>query len=179
MISERARHGIHQIVSNAMRIRLARESSDLCVIEQQAAAATAALDEKRMAVLTISSIAFRLMLILHLDDKPATLAYFMNDVNDKPYDEVFLEIANLCCGAINRDLLRYFPDLGMSTPYVLSTRCTQFLTELTPQLLTCFSITINDSVQLSATVCVCATAPIDFAFDPTETDDNTGELELF
>ena len=38
---------------------------------------------------------------------------------------------------------------------------------------------INGSVQLAATVCVCAHAPIDFVADMTAVEETSGELELF
>jgi hypothetical protein len=93
--------------------------------------------------------------------------------------DALLEICNLCCGAVNQDLLRYFPDLGMSTPYVLSARCVSHLEQLKPDCLSSYAITINRSVQLAATVCVCAHAPIDFIADMTAVEESSGELELF
>ena len=63
---------------------------------------------------------------------------------------------------MNQELLEYFPDLGMSTPYVLSARCVPYLEALKPEFLQSYSVTINDAVQLGATVCMCAHAPIDF-----------------
>lgn len=80
---------------------------------------------------------------------------------------------------MNQELLHYFPDLGMSTPYVLSARCLGHLPELKPGLLSSYSITLNGSVQLAATVCVCAHAPNDFVADTSAIEESSGELELF
>jgi hypothetical protein len=67
----------------------------------------------------------------------------------------------------------------MSTPYVLSARCLSHLEQLKPDYLSSYAITINGSVQLAATVCVCAHAPIDFVADMTAVEESSGELELF
>jgi hypothetical protein len=133
-----------------------------------------------VVVLTISSIVFRLLLILHFDEDDTTRGYYLKDAADeRPFQEVFLEICNLCCGAMNQELLRYFPDLGMSTPYVLNARCLPHLHELKPALLSSYSITLDGSVRLAATVCVCAHAPLDFVADTSVVEETSGELELF
>jgi hypothetical protein len=80
---------------------------------------------------------------------------------------------------MNQALLRYFPDLGMSTPYVLNARCLPHLHELKPGLLSSYSVTLNGTVRLAATVCVCAHAPIDFIADTGALEETSGELELF
>jgi hypothetical protein len=46
-------------------------------------------------------------------------------------------------------------------------------------LLASYSITLNGSVQLAATICVCAHAPIDFVADTSAIEETSGELELF
>jgi hypothetical protein len=80
---------------------------------------------------------------------------------------------------VNQELLNYFPDLGMSTPYVLSARCMPYLEALKPEFLASYAVTINNAVGLGATVCVCAHAPIDFVADVSAVEDTSGELELF
>jgi hypothetical protein len=67
----------------------------------------------------------------------------------------------------------------MSTPYTLSSRCIAFLGELKPGYLSRYAITINGSVKLHATLCVCEYALLDFAVDMTAAQEETGGLELF
>jgi hypothetical protein len=117
--------------------------------------------------------------MLHVKEDVATVEYYTKGDAERPFSEVFQEVCNLCCGAINQELLRYFPDLGMSTPYMLSARCLPYLEGLMPALLETWAVTINDAVQLSATLCVCAHAPIDFMADVSAAEDTSGELELF
>jgi hypothetical protein len=61
----------------------------------------------------------------------------------------------------------------------LSARCLGHLAELKPAFSSSYSITLNGSVQLAATVCVCAHAPIDFVADTSAIEETSGELELF
>jgi hypothetical protein len=197
VITAQAKESFERILQKAAQTRLTVDSGDTCRIEPQARQAAGtdadadaaanvrvartALDrtDNKVVVLTISSIAFRLLLILQVNEDRATVDYYTKDAAERPFHEVFQEVCNLCCGAINQELLRYFPDLGMSTPYMLSARCLPYLEGLKPELLETWSVTINDSVQLAATVCVCAHAPLDFMADVSVAEDTSGELELF
>lgn len=189
MISAHARDSFERILHKAARSRLARSSHDPCeivprVVRQTGAATTPTEvdpvnQHANVVVLTISSIDFRMLLVLHFDEDDATTAYFAGEDRDKPFREVFVELGNLCCGAINQELLRYFPDLGMSTPYVLSARCVPHLSLLKPNLLASWDITLDGSVRLAATLCVCAHAPLDFNAEVSDAQDSSGELELF
>jgi hypothetical protein len=180
VISAHAKHSFERIFRRAAQSRLALTHDDVCDIaapsmEEEAAA----MSDGEAVVLTISSIVFRLILVLHYREDASTRDYFVKDAAERSFQEVFLEICNLCCGAMNQELLRYFPDLGMSTPYVLNARCVPHLRALRPDYLVSHAITINDSVHLAATVCVCADAPVDFVADESVVEETSGELELF
>ncbi|AJE99018.1 hypothetical protein [Pandoraea apista] len=189
MISAQARDSFERILHKAARTRLARTPDAACdivpIAVRQTDSATPDTEvaigvrHANVVVLTISSIGFRMLLVLHFDEDDITTRYFAGDDSDKPFREVFLEISNLCCGAINQELLNYFPDLGMSTPYVLSARCVPHLMQLKPNHLASWDITLDGSVRLAATLCVCAHAPLDFNAELSETQDTSGELELF
>ncbi|MFC0399840.1 hypothetical protein [Paraburkholderia rhizosphaerae] len=181
MISAQAKQSFERILEKAAQTRLTVDPGDTCSIAPQARHAAEPLvgDRSNVVVLTISGISFRLLLILHVNEDTATVEYFTKDSAERPFREVFQEICNLCCGAINQELLRYFPDLGMSTPYMLSARCLPYLEGLKPELLETWAVTINGSVELAATLCVCAHAPIDFAAEVSVAEDTSGELELF
>lgn len=180
MISAHARDSFDRIFRKAAQARLPLHSGDLCEIVPIADANVGVSKDTQVVVLTISSIVFRLLLILHFDEDDSTRSYYLNDsTEDRDFQEAFLEICNLCCGAMNQELLRYFPDLGMSTPYVLNACCLPHLHELKPALLSSYSITLDASVRLAATVCVCADAPLDFVADTSAVEETSGELELF
>ncbi|MEM5455486.1 hypothetical protein VSR69_11720 [Paraburkholderia phytofirmans] len=180
MISAHAKDSFDRIFRKAAQARLPLNSGELCEIAPIADASVGVSKDTQVVVLTISSIVFRLLLILHFDEDDTTRGYYLKDTADeRSFQEVFLEICNLCCGAMNQELLRYFPDLGMSTPYVLNARCLPHLHELKPALLSSYAITLDCSVRFAATVCVCAHAPLDFVADTSVVEETSGELELF
>ncbi|MFM0718637.1 hypothetical protein PQQ73_20110 [Paraburkholderia strydomiana] len=179
MISAQARDSFERIFRKAAQTRLPANADDLCEIAPLAEAGAGATKDTQVVVLTISSIVFRLLLILHFDEDDSTRGYYLNGTDERPFQEAFLEICNLCCGAMNQELLRYFPDLGMSTPYVLNAHCLPHLHELKPALLSSYSVVLNGDVRLAATVCVCAHAPLDFVADTSAIEETSGELELF
>ncbi|HEY4297936.1 MAG TPA: hypothetical protein VGM85_15800 [Paraburkholderia sp.] len=179
MISAHAKDSFERIFRKAAQARLPMDSNDLCEITPLAEASAGATKDTQVVVLTISSMVFRLLLILHFDENDTTRRYYLSDADERPFQEAFLEICNLCCGAMNQELLRYFPDLGMSTPYVLDARCLPHLHELKPALLSSYSVVLNGDVRLAATVCVCAHTPLDFTADTSVIEETSGELELF
>ncbi len=193
MISHPAKDSIERIFYKAAQTRLPLHAGDACTITPLAPEAAlasglgtggylgggAAPPDPQVVVLTISSILFRLMLVLNFDTGEATRGYFLKDEAQGAFPEVYAELANLCCGAMNQELLNYFPDLGMSTPYVLSARCVPHLENLKPAYLGGFEIVVGASARITATLCVCAHGPIDFVADVSAHEESSGELELF
>lgn len=179
MISQHAKESFERIFQKAARARLPVQAGDSCEIVPAGEGAAGPERAENVVVLTISSIVFRMLLVLHFDEDAATREYFVRNEDGATFREVFLETCNLCSGAMNQALLEHFPDLGMSTPYVLSAHCLPYLEELKPGYLATFAITINGSVRLGATVCVCAHAPLDFAAEVSAVEETSGELELF
>ena len=180
MISDHAKDSFERIFRKAAQSRLPVDSYDSCEIARIGEIETVGdCRNTQVGVLTISSIAFRLLLILHFDENDSTRQYYLKEGDERPFQEAFLEICNLCCGAMNQALLHAFPDLGMSTPYVLDAQCLPHLRALKPGMLSSYSVTLNGSVQLAATVCVCANAPLDFIADVNAVEETSGELELF
>jgi hypothetical protein len=179
VISQHARESFERIFQKAARARLPMEAGDSCEIVPVREGDAGPERTESVVVLTISSIVFRMLLVLHFDEDATTCDYFARNEEGATFRETFLEICNLCSGAMNQALLHYFPDLGMSTPYVLSARCLPYLEELKPGYLESFAITINGSIRLGATVCVCAHAPLDFTAEVNAVEETSGELELF
>ena len=179
MITAHAKDSFERIFRKAAQARLPFSPDDSCDIAPIAQADTHTTSGTQVVVLTISSIVFRLLLILHFDENDSTRAYYLKEGDERPFQDAFLEICNLCCGVMNQELLRYFPDLGMSTPYVLSARCLPHLHELKPGLLSSYSVTLGGIARLGATLCVCASAPVDFIADTSAIEETSGELELF
>lgn len=179
MISEQTRQSLDGIFIRAVQSRLALHDGDTCEVRLLNRDSGHEPDGRSMVVLTISSLHFRLLMMFHVDETPESLAYFSGGADGKPFREVFYESANLCCGMVNQELLKHFPDLGMSTPFTLDSRCALFLRELDPGFIARYAIVINDTLRLTATLCLCDYATVDFSWDGSAAEEISGELELF
>ena len=180
MISSQARDSIERIFRRTVQARLPLSADDTCeVTHQESVSIVFAHTRENVVMLTISSIMFRMIMVLHFEDDTSTRAYFVDRNTEGSLTEMLLEAWNLCCGAMNRELLEFFPDLGMSTPYVLDASCVNYLDELKPDYLASFAIVINGCMRFAATLSVCAQATIDFAANDTPIAETNGELELF
>lgn len=181
MISEQAKTGFEQLLVSALKSRLPLSPEDICDITPVIANVPFAESADAAVVLTISGIRFRLLLIFEVAEKENIRLYYGANGKGEAVSEAFLEVSNLCCGLLNKGLQTHFPDLGMSTPYTLRNGCLLHLTSLKPGYLARHTVTINDSVQIRTTICVCEHADIDFV--PTlpteELEAGGGELELF
>ncbi|MGS1004836.1 hypothetical protein [Burkholderia glumae] len=178
MIGANARESFERIFFGAAQARLATDG--VCEITPREAPDVSRGIEA--IVLTISSLRFRLLLLLHYRDDPATRAYYIGTggtAGQRPLREAFLEVANLCCGAINQALVEHFPDLGMSTPYGLNGASAAHLVELRPDHVSAYDLMVGGTVRLGATLCVCANAPVEFVAQTLDVDAGAGELELF
>ena len=183
MISEQARTSFERSFRHALRTRLPACMDATCEIDEHALPETPARDMGRrddVMVLTISSIAFRLLILLQFGDDSATREHYGAADGARTLDDALMEVGNLCCGALNQQLVEHFPDLGMSTPYRLDGNCLAHLGQLKPDCLVSYRIRIDARVTIGATLCVCARAPTDFDAQISETvDEAVGELELF
>ncbi|MDR0243422.1 MAG: hypothetical protein LBJ65_17655 [Burkholderia sp.] len=193
MISAQAKAGFERIFFDAARTRLA--SGGACDIRPSAVHEHGGHDSaharsrskptvpEHVVVLTISALHFRLLLALRFSDDDATRRRFAGasagTSSQRPLPEAFMEVANLCCGAINQALTVPFPDLGMSTPYLLSGASIDYLPALAPGHVAAYDLTLDGDVRVGATLCVCANAPVDFHLPETAAVDTGGELELF
>jgi len=185
VISERAAESFRRIFEKAAITRLVVHDGDRCDVISHGSAPHAH-GAQRAVILTISSMVFRLMLVLHVEDNEGSRAYYLRDGSMVSFDDTFLEVANLCAGAINQELLRDFPDLGMSTPYVLGPQCELHLDSMRPDYVCRFTVKVGGDVEgmvapvpIAATLCVCTDAVLDFVTEIEMAEESGGELELF
>ncbi|MGF6609714.1 hypothetical protein OKW45_004636 [Paraburkholderia sp. WSM4175] len=179
MITDQAKQSIADIFCHAARARLPATPGDSCEI-----AAVPRWDRDHPAgpcamALTISSIGFRLLFVLHFGKDDATHAYYASGDTTRSLSETLMELGNLCCGYMNQQLVNHFPDLGMSTPYELNSACIEYLDELRPDHVWAYELTIGGAARLGVTLCLCAQAPLDFKAELATADEAEGELELF
>ncbi|WP_153109113.1 hypothetical protein [Propionivibrio limicola] len=181
-VSEQARRAVDLVFTNAARSALCLGPGDTIEIARLPGEQFIEPPASKIVVLTIASYLFRLLTIFHVEDDQAGEDYFLRGeaaTAGRAFLDVFAELGNMCCGAMNRELGRHFPHTGMSTPYVLDRHCLPFVRELKPAYLSQHRLQINDGVTLHATLCLCAYGDLDFRIDPVAPVEATGELELF
>lgn len=183
MITQSAKEGFDILLMQALRNSMV-SSDDACDIS--ILSDSTGIQESRMVVLTVSSYLFRLMVMFYFTPDEQTKAHFArlnhvprSDMDEQAFLDAIAECGNLCCGILNRDLGRFFPHIGMSTPNVIDRRCAEYL-----QMLNCghvqhFEIGIDQAPRFHVTLCVSDYAEIDFSVSEEEAGSSNGELELF
>ena len=185
MITLQAKDSFDEIFTKAIRDNISASSDDVITIES--INNTKEIVETEFVFMTIFSPFFSLISLFHINVDQQVKDYFEKrehkvneEIGDSCFVDRFQEFCNICCGSMNRELHKNYTYLGMSTPYVLSNHCFEFIETLTPGYIKHFSITINHVLQLHATLCVCDYGTVDFKTIPSvDEDDTTGELELF
>lgn len=182
-LSVAAREGFDRLLQQSLRASLVPpdSSADISVVEDDGQ-----IDSRRMVVLTISSYLFRAMVMFHFSPDALTRAHFARltrsnaaEMSEQGFMDAIAESGNLCCGIFNRELGRFFPHLGMSTPNVIDRQCAAYLQRLNYAHLRHFAIDIPGSPRLWVSLCVSAYDHLDFTVSAQEQVESTGELELF
>jgi hypothetical protein len=178
LMSEQSKQGMEHAFLRAAKAGLLRSPEDALDVQPIPHAGVAPAAGETVLVITTSSFAFRLLTMFQVPATTENREYYGGEP-DAAMEVAFAEIANLCCGALNRELSNDFPHLGMSIPFALGARCLANLDELKPEHVCRYGITINGSVRLEATLCICCSAPVQISARPQAMAASTGELELF
>jgi len=184
MITQRAKTSFDRLLQSALRSGLPVDGGRL---EIETVETLDKVKDKKFVVLTVSSYLFRLMATLHFKPDAATRAYFGRGVEEggPPLtDEEFLdriaECGNVFCGSLNRELGRFFPHVGMSTPNIIDKDCLRYVDLLGCELVRHYRLRVSDELSLHASLCVTAYGKVDFhAEESAEEEISTGELEMF
>jgi hypothetical protein len=183
MISNNAKQTIDQMVLRAIRASPLLRPDVSRFIDVQSNLARLATEQA--VVLTVSSYVFRLTFMIHFSSDDLTRAHFAalnpvaaSDLDDREYLDAIRECGNVCCGNLNRDLVRFFPHVGMSTPNIIDRRCVDYIDKLGEGYVQHFVLSDEAGPPFAVTVCVNAFAEIDFTGDFADTEE-TGALEMF
>jgi hypothetical protein len=179
VFSEQSRQNLAGVFERAARSTMVRSQEDVCVIAREPAGAAAAATGDPLLVITTSSFNFRLLTIFQVSDTDANRAYFVPTGAGCTLQEGFAEVANLCCGALNREISLVYPHLAMSVPSRLSPECLEYLAQLNPEYTSRFTVSINTTAKLAVTLCMCCTAPVDIPLGVATAAQSSGELEMF
>jgi hypothetical protein len=179
VLSDQSRQGLDSAFERAARATIVRSQDDACQILGEPPDGTAAFSADPLLVITISSFAFRLLTLFQVADNAANRAYFLPAGADCTLQEGFAEVANLCCGALSREISSVFPHLAMSIPTPLSAQCMDSLPQLKPEYTSRHTVAINSGVQVSVTLCMCCSADVDIPATLAQGQTTSGELEMF
>ncbi|TAK76090.1 MAG: hypothetical protein EPO12_17280 [Aquabacterium sp.] len=183
MISLQARNGFDHLLATAIKGAFAAPGERCDVV---AMADASRIKEQKVVMLTVSSYSFRVMSMLYFTLNDATKQHFAalnktstSEMDQQAFLDVISECGNICVGALNRELARHFPHIGMSTPNILDRHCVDFLQTLKAGYIKHFEVALG-GVTLHASLCVCDDADLDFIVDTRAAEEeSTGELEMF
>jgi len=183
MISNTAQNTLNQMLVRA--IKTSPLVSEAGSYEINPAASICQISASKMVVLTVSSYKFRLTFMIHFMPDEKTKTHFMPatncgaaDWNERAFMDAMRECGNICCGNLNRDLVRAFPHVGMSTPNIIDVQCAAFLGKLGAGYLVHSDVVILYGPKFQVSLCINAFDYLDFSLDFVEAE-VTGELELF
>lgn len=183
MISQHAQAGFEHVFKQGLQSSLAPGADDRCDITE--VPNTDEASSVQVVMLTISSFLFRLIVLIHFSSNEATREHFaringkqLDQMDDQGFQDAIRESGNICCGALNRDLLPHFPHMGLSTPNILHRNSADHLEALKYGFIKHVRVVVNDAVTFYATLCVCESGALDFEVD-VNAQEVTGELELF
>ena len=138
-----------------------------------------------MVVLMLTSHSFRVVIAMYVPRNEATRLYLeqvgritAGDRSEQAFRDSVSEAANMCCGTVNREIGRFYPQTGMSTPHIIDSRSAAFVAGLEHQHLRHFTVDLG-TTSVGATVCAYASRPMDFEWIPEAQAEVSGELELF
>lgn len=139
-----------------------------------------------LVLLMIASHGFRVVMAISFPDAPQTRAFLsalgrMPDAEDPAtaFLDAIAETGNMCCGTLNRELGRFYPHTGMSTPYVIDSGSAPHLAGLRHGYNRNFRIAIDETTWLHASLTVDAHEPMDFDWAAEASPETAGELEFF
>jgi hypothetical protein len=179
MLNAQTTKNIADAFHRSVQATLVRNPGDACLIVPSAAPHSGTKAPAKLLMITISSFSFRLVTVFRIPQEPQTNDYYTGGAKNT-LDEVFAEVANMCCGAFGRELAGQFKHLAMSVPYGLDAHCVDFLNNLQPSFQASYDISINAAARIWAAIFMCCTRPVEFTpAAAIETAHVGGELELF
>jgi hypothetical protein len=141
--------------------------------------------ESHMVVLMLASHTFRLVIVLYVRNDAATRSYLervgrlvAGDASEQAFRDSISESGNMCCGAVNRELGKFYRHTGMSTPHIIDSRSARYLDGMKHEHMRHFRVRV-DGTCFEASLCACAHRDMDFDWQPESEPEVSGELELF
>ena len=187
MISERAKNGFKNLLSRCLEESLRSSAYPAWTMEPLADAKE--IGNRQFIMLTVSSYDFRMVVLLHFSRNEPSLKYVADTLQLAPgameqsrFDDYLSEVGNTFCGAYKRELGKFFPHLGMSTPNMLAAESLSYVKTWPVEFETHLRAHDEDQAQFFGSLYIASTGDIDF--DPQELSNpveevETGALEMF
>lgn len=145
--------------------------------------------QQQFVMLTISSYVFRVITFVHFT-RSTELNEYVARMNHTPDQEQTLdavydylqELGNEYCGHMKRELGSFFPNLGMSTPSILSVNTLKHSSYLESLYEDHVNVEMNeDGLTFGCSIMICAYGDVNFRVEKASHEDETdaGEFELF
>lgn len=186
MISARAQGAFARMMRDALRGGLGVADESAWTVQELPPEEAAS--GGKVVILTVSSYLFRLMTLLHFDEDAATWQHFGGadagaEIDRQVLHDRVSECGNVICGALNREVARVYPHVGMSTPNIIDRHCVDFLGALGAGQARHWRVQLADGLVLHARLWVCAYDAIDFdapvVAEAAVEEAAAGELEMF
>ena len=184
MISEQAKDGFNYLLQEALKNNLVASSSD--VFEIETVEDVGEIKEKEIVIMSISSYLFRIITFFYFTLNDATKDQFSKiikvqaaDMDERAFYDALGEFGNMYSGSLNRDVGKYFPYVGLSTPIILEKNCADHMNSLGCGHIQHYRIAVNSSAKFHASLCICDYADLDFIVEKAAADVSGGELEMF
>ena len=178
LITPAARQSFDRLFCSAVRANIGLQGIDEVTVRQAEAPSGKAEPVRTLVLLTCASLRFKLVAVFQIVNEPLARAFFGGGNAASDPMEVLFERGNLCCGALNRELLAHVPHVGLSTPSMLKGLVSQFVAALRAEHVSHFAIHVNGDHLLDAALCMRGQATVDFVADNRQAAAETGELEL-
>jgi len=186
MLTQNAKDGFNELLAVCLRESLkSTEFSDWTIVEH----VQQEIKRQEIFMLTISSHNFRVFLILHFSQDETTTNYIAKLLNidscelkSTRFYDYLGELGNGFCGVYKRELGKYFPFLGMSTPNLLSCEVLSHIAVFEYEYEAhCLAQTTSNDVEFYGSVYISSYDDIDFKYVTNSLDENvkTSELEFF
>ncbi len=184
MISQRARDSLDQMLMLGIQASVAGAAAQTCEISVLDNAAD--IQESKVVVLTAASYLFRLLVLIYFSPDASTKSHFArinnihhSDRTEQTFLDAIRECGNICCGSLNRELVRVVPHVAMSTPNIIERQCAHYLESLNGGHLQHFRALTDEGQRLHFSLCVRPYAPVDFEWTAEPAAANAGEMEFF
>jgi hypothetical protein len=184
MISTRATNSFDQMLMLGIKASMGDAASADCVVE--VLADPEEIQETQVVMLTVASYVFRLLVMVYFSPDESTKAHFAgvthvdpSDMTEQAFLDAIQERGNICCGTLNRELVRVFPHVGMSTPNIIERECVNYLRTLPGGHLQHFRAANGAGQNFYFGICVRDFADIDFVWEPAKDIVSAGEMEFF